>query len=1203
MARFVGFVLVFLATVMAGAVELPPITNGGFEQGDAKGVPTDWETTGGKLVEDIVHSGQHSLQILHTPERKLSLLNRYWESKSGKRGALVPVLKGEISFWYQVVSATDAKIWLGVIPMSADPWENTGSPRTGTVVPASQVGDGRWHQAVVSYDYSTASAVKWVHVSCFITGEAADVRIDDIEWARTGIGIDSLDLVRAADGTLTAKVVVRNTGNLVLPGAVGQLVLPTSLSLAPGEEASQTLYADLSGGAEGKRALEWRLAGSPRTDERLGVVVRSRNCAAAAERDLSPDGLNGELRAIPVAEIAETAFQRPPPVDAPPTPEWFRTATRIAYTDLGNISRGGDWPEKLIADLGKAGVQVFYSRAHSGESWPGVGWRSSFSETAMGKTVPDDWTGVGVSLCTDDAHVGKNSIRVEHGGRKESYLLRRWAGNSGQQGKMLDTLKGTVSFWYKAVRQQDASIWLGVLPMSADPLENTGTARVGTTVPAEQVGDGQWHQAKIPFDFTGKEKVKWIQVACFIYGSSAEVLLDDIEILDVDPQPVTNGGFEEVGGTDDPTRRVADLCHQNGIRYLAYFWGMREPMDVWRDHPEWKCVGRDGQPRDRFCPNNPGYRQFVKDCFAEIITDCGVDGIFIDMHNIAYEEGYCAHCVRQFRELTGENPPAVADEEFDSPLWQAWVRFKYQTVEDAMLDYNRAIKAANPEAVLVSNSWSAWTYRRAGGGPKGGTSVRLAEVTDGLLEELGWYDLDGSLFAFPARFNFMSWHLAGLSKSKPAHAWGHPTEWAGGGTTQSTEARIRVMTMITNGAVAAQTIPARDVMVEYMNDIAQRDPYLQGARLFPWCGLVVSEKTEQWYGRDDPVNRYLKGVYGAFQMMLESHLPVSLVTDRELELGTLEDYRVLFLPNCAVMSDAELATVREFVRNGGGVVATYETSRYDEHGWPRENLGLADVLGVDSVLGTFDNRSAAHLRPPTGQSALLQMASNHPWSNDPVILGRMARVGSTAPTGALDRSLPIHCQILEVASEHGTLPLRTATWAPQATTDGQTAAQKRRAASTTQSADYPGIIQTTYGKGKVVYIPADLSWAFFRYGHDFLGRFLELAVREAAAEPPPAEVEAPAVVQTMTHQQGNRLVVHLLNDISSFGRSQIVVGESLYIRREVLPIHDIRVTFRDPKLQHFRLVPGDTELVPEQGEGGLTVTVPRLDIHAMVVAE
>ncbi len=140
-------------------------------------------------------------------------------------------------------------------------------------------------------------------------------------------------------------------------------------------------------------------------------------------------------------------------------------------------------------------------------------------------------------------------------------------------------------------------------------------------------------------------------------------------------------------------------------------------------------------------------------------------------------------------------------------------------------------------------------------------------------------------------------------------------------------------------------------------------------------------------------------------------------------------------------------------------------------------------------------------------------------------------------------------------------------------------------------------------KGKVIYLPFDLTWSFFRYGHEYLGRLLELAIREAAAAGPPVEVEAPTVVQAMTHAQGDRLVVHLLNDVSSTGRSQNVAGESLYLRREVLPVHDIRVTFRDPAFQRFLLIPGNTSLVTSKSEKGTTVVVPKLDIHCLVVAE
>ena len=1184
-----------------------PITNGGFEQVDADGQAVDWETVGSGPAEDVVRSGKRSLRILHTGERKWSHLNRHWEPRSGKQGAMLPVLSGRISFWYQVLSARNANIWLGVIPMSAEPWENTGEKRTGLTVPDAHVGDGLWHQAVVSYDYPAGGRVAWVHVSCFVKGDQADIRLDDIEWVRPEIGVVSLDVLRGNEGRLRARAVVRNTGNLIHKGAVVEIIPPDSLSLAPGEQSSKTIFRDLQPGTDNDRLVEWQLVGSPRQGERLAVVARTRTCAAAAERGLTPSGCVGDLRAAAPRDLGLAVPRRATRrAAAPPTPDWFKKATRVAYTDQSNTSRYSDWPEGVIKDLGKAGVQVLYSRAHSGESWPGVGWRSSLSKSAFGSLVPEDWAGSGVTLTDDDAHEGEHAVRIEHTpGRKESFLIRRWSGRSGRQGALLAVLKGTVSFWYKAVHAQDASIWLGVLPMSADPWENTGRSRTGVTIPKEHVGDGLWHQATVPFDYEAKGGVTWVHVGCFIRGTSAEVLLDDIEMLGSTPQPVTNGGFENLGAGGDRTREVVDLCHQHGIRYLAYFWGMREPPDVWRDHPDWQCLDHTGKPRTgRFCPNNPAYRQFMRDRFAEIITKCSVDGIFIDMHGASLDEGYCKHCVREFRALTGEEPPVAED--FDSLLWQAWIRFKHDTVEEAMLDYNRAIKAANSEAVLVVNSWNAWCYRRGSSRPGSiGTSIRLAETVDALLEELGWYDLDGSFFAFPARFSFMSWHLAGLHKENPAHAWGHPTEWAGGGTTQNCEARIRVMTMITNGATAAHSVPDRRVMAQYMADLAQREPFLRGARLFPWCGLVVSEKTEQWYGRDDPLGRYIKGLYGAFQMMLESHLPVSLVTDRELELGTLESYRVLFIPNCAVMSDAEIATVREFVRRGGGVVATYETSRFDEHAWPRQNLGLADVFGITRVSGSFDNTRAHWLTPPTGRSATLHLSPNHRWSADPVIAERMARGWVGSSPGSLTRALPIHSRILTVGPEHATLDLRTRTWRPRAagTMAGLTSSQRRALPKEVQAAVHPGLIETTYGKGKVIYLPADISWAFFRYGHAYLARIMELALRDVASEPPPVEVRAPRTVQVMTHRQGRRLVVHLLNDISSFGRSANAKGESMYIRREVIPIHDIRVTFRDRRSRKFQLVPGNTKLSPTPTADGLTVTVPRLDIHTMVVAD
>lgn len=728
--------------------------------------------------------------------------------------------------------------------------------------------------------------------------------------------------------------------------------------------------------------------------------------------------------AFPSALSAASAPVSAPRYEPPPSPAWLDGITRVAYTDLPNAYKIEDWPEKVIADFAAAGVQMMFSRCHSGEGWQGLGWKSQYG------------------------------------------------------------------------------------------------------VPEPKMGDR------------------------------------------------------------DGTREVVALCKKHGIRYVTYYYAQREPEQVAREHPEWRAVNAEGKPSHYFCYNT-GARDLVRNRIVELVRDVGVDGIFFDMLHARTTECYCPSCRSGFKKLVGQEPPAKED--FNNPLWPRWVEYKYRSIEDALLDFNRAIKAVNKDAALVINSWNAWVYQHRGNSR---SSIRVADCVDGLLEETGWYDtVDSSFFAFPARHNFMNWHLAGLSRSGRAFMWAAGT-LPGWRNIPALEATIRVMTMMSNGSVPAHSVPGRDVLAAYMSEIAARDRYFVGAGAAPWCGLVVSERSELWYGRSEQKERYVKGVYGAFQAMLERHLPVSLVTDRDLELGRLEPHRVLLAPNCAAMSDAEMETIRKFVRDGGGLVTTYETSLYDEFGRPRDDFGLADVLGARKK-EDFDNRAMrVSFSGPKISNCHVFFGDKHRWSNDPVILETLKLRGVTAPEGRISRHVPLHCRMLLTEMSAGKKPdlALNVYRADKGTEKGETLSA-------------PALIESQYGKGRVFYFPADITWSFFRYGHEYLGRLLELAVREAAGEPPPAEVKAPACVQATTQRQGERLIVHLLNDISSFGRSQNVVAESLYLRREVLPIHDIQVIFRDKALRKIRLVPGDKALEPEEIADGLRVTIPKLNIHTMVVAE
>lgn len=83
---------------------------------------------------------------------------------------------------------------------------------------------------------------------------------------------------------------------------------------------------------------------------------------------------------------------------------------------------------------------------------------------------------------------------------------------------------------------------------------------------------------------------------------------------------------------------------------------------------------------------------------------------------------------------------------------------------------------------------------------------------------------------------------------------------------------------------------------------------------------------------------------------------------------------------------------------------------------------------------------------------------------------------------------------------------------------------------------------------------------------------------------------------------GERLLVHLFNNINTTAGYGLP-AEEVPLREETIPIHDIAVTFSGYAVTRFHLEPGGTELTGTKVPGGVSVNVPRLDVHAVVVAE
>ncbi len=82
------------------------------------------------------------------------------------------------------------------------------------------------------------------------------------------------------------------------------------------------------------------------------------------------------------------------------------------------------------------------------------------------------------------------------------------------------------------------------------------------------------------------------------------------------------------------------------------------------------------------------------------------------------------------------------------------------------------------------------------------------------------------------------------------------------------------------------------------------------------------------------------------QALIQAKVPFDIIFDRHL--ADLSRYRVLVLADQECLSDEQMDRVRNFVRRGGGLVATEHTSLFTTWRSHRLDFGLADLFAVQA---------------------------------------------------------------------------------------------------------------------------------------------------------------------------------------------------------------------------------------------------------------
>ncbi len=279
---------------------------------------------------------------------------------------------------------------------------------------------------------------------------------------------------------------------------------------------------------------------------------------------------------------------------------------------------------------------------------------------------------------------------------------------------------------------------------------------------------------------------------------------------------------------------------------------------------------------------------------------------------------------------------------------------------------------------------------------------------------------------------------------------------------------------------------------QYFQWTARHDRHFVNKRSIASLGVVMGQRTHLFYTppRGAAMSQYMDGMYYA---LLEGRFLFDFV--HEDNLDDLKKYAALILPNTALLSDEQCRQLRAYADGGGSLLATFETSMYNERNERRADFGLADVFGI---------RKAGDVKGTTGNAFYARIERRHE------ILDGFA--GTNWLPGAEFR-----------------LPVAPVDGAVLTVVPGFVAYPPELSYPTQPRTDEPAVVLREEGKSRLAYFPGDIERTMWRSGHTDLSRLLRNTIRWVSGGRAPVTIEGEGVIEAFAWETEPGFAVHVLN--------------------------------------------------------------------------
>ena len=584
----------------------------------------------------------------------------------------------------------------------------------------------------------------------------------------------------------------------------------------------------------------------------------------------------------------------------------------------------------------------------------------------------------------------------------------------------------------------------------------------------------------------------------------------------------------------DPFGDLVAGCRKLGMVVIARTDPHATYDDVREAHPEWIAVDAEGKQRRHWaspemwvtCALGSYNFEFMTTVHREIMSRYKVDGIFINRWD-GSGMCYCEQCRSAFKSATSMELPRTSNPRDNAR--RAYILWRQRILFDLWQLWDKEVRKINPEARVIPNT---------GGGATSSLDMKkIGAVADTLFADrqarrglsAPWSNgKNGKEFrATMGQKPIVGIFSVGLEE---------PYRWKDSVQSEA-EIRLWVADGIANGLRPWFTKfsgTLRDerwlkVVADIYLKHARWEKYLINQRPMARVGLVYSQQTAWFYGQDRFRDKIEDPTLGWYHALIEARIPFEMVHDRLLGPAQIRQFKTLILPNTAALSDEQCGQLRQFVSRGGGLVATYETSLYDEWGDLRRDFGLGDLFGV-----------------------AYQGHGEGPMHNSYLQLQHGAPMAHALLSGLEDAPRIVNgVWRLEIESRRSSTALAPLTLVPSYPDLPMEKVYPR-----TSSIGPAQVFMRECDAGRVVYFPFDIDRTFWEVLSPDHGRLMANAVRWATNEPEPVRVSGRGVLDITIWRQPQSITVHLVN----LTNPMMMKGPF----RELIPVGEQKVEVRLP---------------------------------------